>query len=125
MVEIVVVAGILCGAMGMLLVWQRSSVTTSQLSAREQEYANQLSLLAARVRADVRAAAAISHPQPDTWVLEVWRQPEHGLPVREEVRYTVSGDRKIVTRSGAGRQFTFNFSNLMEGGKRFVFSITP
>ena len=123
MIEIIVVAAIMCGSLGMLIFWQRSSNSANQISAQEQEYANLLSRLSAALRADLRSAASISHPGSTTWVLSVWSPDEKGVPVLDEVRYSVSGkDGAVVSRSGYGRNVVFDFAGLL-GGKRFVFEI--
>ena len=125
LLEILIVSGLVVTVVSCLFLLYLSYGRTSGEQTKEQEYYQKMAQLEARLKQDLRSAVALKREVDGVYTLETIRLSQAGTPEKKVVVYWVDEEGYGVERFDAesGERRVWDFSGVLEEGKRFVFEI--
>lgn len=124
LVEIVIVTGIFFMVAGVLVLNMSNTSKVDEDFSQHQRYDHKLALLQNVIRSDVRSSLSMSQPNERTFVLKtIVVDTDASIPRTQEVIYSLSENKKIITRECENSVRTFDFSELI-GSQNLTLSFT-
>lgn len=125
LLEILVVSALAVTVITCLFLLWLSFGRSSTEQTKEQEYYQKMAQLEARLKQDLRSAVQLNREVDGVYSIETIRLSDSGVPEKKTVVYWVDEEGYGVERldSQTGERRVWDFSSVLEEGKRFIFEI--